>query len=76
MHSQPWEMEVNARYARERVATIVAAIRPVASASHRRPDVPAPAQGQLRQLIGRRLIAAGQRLVGPAPSRPAAKPAA
>ncbi len=76
MQSQPWEMEINARYARERVATIVAATRPVAATARRRPDVPAPAQGQLRQLVGRRLIAAGQRLVGPAPSRPAAKPAA
>lgn len=76
MHSQPWEMEINARYARERVAATVAATRPVVATARRRPDVPTPAVGQVRQLVGRRLIAVGQRLVGPAPSHAAAKPAA
>ncbi len=76
MQSQPWEMEVNARYARERVATVVAATRPVAPAPQRRSDASAMVLGHVRQLVGRRLIAIGQRLVGPVPSRPAAKPVA
>ena len=75
MLSQPWEMEINARYARERVARAVAATRPGAPASRRRSGPPIPALDHVRQLVGRRLIAAGQRLVGPAPAHAAAKPA-
>ena len=76
MHCQPWEMEINARYARERVATTVAATRPLPAVARRRLAVPVPALGHVRQAVGRRLIAAGHRLIGPAASHPAAGPAA
>ena len=67
----PLEIELNARYARERVAQQVAAARlastPGSSGTSRR----SPASARLRRVVGHGLIAAGSRLAGPAATRSA-----
>ena len=77
MFHSPWEIEVNARYVRQRVAAGVAACRLVPPASDDRAADAAPALAPVLRLIGRGLIAAGERLAGPTttPARPV-RPAA
>lgn len=65
-----WEIEVNARYARERIMADVAAVRPIANAN--RATATRLALARCQRLIGRGLIAVGERLAGqPAPGRAA-----
>lgn len=66
----PIELEIHARYARQRAEAEAAHRALVARSAHRAPL--APAITQLRRRVGRGLIAAGQRLVGPVPATPTA----
>ena len=74
----PWEIEVNARYARERVAQHVATSRLASTPGSSGTTHRSPASAQLRRVVGRGLIAAGERLAGPAAPRsaPTVRPAA
>lgn len=62
MHQHPYLLEIDLDYARERIASAMAATRPVAA-----PIDPgrAPAVAWLRRGLGRRLIATGEWLAGP-----------
>ena len=64
MFHSPWELDVNARYAQRRVAEGVAACRLVPPSEDRAAGS-APALAPVLRLIGRGLIAAGERLAGP-----------
>ena len=66
----PIELEIHAGYTRQRAEAESAHRALVARAAHRAPL--APAVTQLRRGVGRGLIAAGQRLVGPVPASPTA----
>ena len=70
MHRHPYEMEIDAGYARERVAELMAATRPVPQAATTPPAGPLPVVALLRRRVGRGLIAAGERLAGPTTGRP------
>ena len=77
VHS-PWEIEVNARYARERVAEHLAAARLAATPASSSVSQRASATARLLRVVGYGLIAAGERLVGSAATRsaPTVRPAA
>lgn len=78
MLSSPWEMEVTARFKRERLAAEAVAARRAALALavaaapkavdpwplRRGAPRPVPAVGPLRRVVGAGLIALGQRLTG------------
>lgn len=72
MHHHPYEIEINAAYARERVTAIAAANRQASTAQRaERVPSPPPTFGWLRCGLGRRLIAAGERLAGSSVCPPA-----
>ena len=70
MHRHPYEFEIDASYARGRVAETMAATRPMPQAATR-PAGPPPVVAWMRRSIGRGLIAAGKRLAGPSAQHPA-----
>ena len=72
MHHHPYEIEINAAYVRDQVMALAEATRRTAPAPRgaRERGAP-PAPGWLRRGLGRRLIAAGERLAGPSVYPPA-----
>ena len=71
MYRHPFEIEIDARYAQERVATMMETTRPLPRLSTaRRAAGPPPAVAWALRGVGRRLIAAGERLAGPATRNP------
>jgi hypothetical protein len=78
VYRHPYDLEINARYTRERVAETVAATRRVPRSTMGRCATGTPAiLTWLRRGVGQRLIAAGERLAGSSACRPATpRPAA
>ena len=70
MYRHPYDLEIDARYARERVSRSMADARPV-RCIRVEPGVGAEAGGAVRRLLGYWLIAAGQRLAGSTALSPA-----
>ena len=73
MYHHPYDLEINAAYARERVMAFAEATRrlPETPRTKVQPGTP-PAPGWLRRGLGRRMIAVGEWLAGPTICPPAA----
>lgn len=71
MQRNPYELEIDARYARERVAAMVETTRRTPRATPVRRAAPSPPVAWLLGGVGRALIVVGERLAGVATRRPA-----
>ena len=71
MSFNAFEAEINAHYARERVAAALTACQPLPARSRARNNGTQPAAAWLLRRVGRGLIVAGERLGGSAAPRPA-----